>query len=414
MIQPSLLNPIHIFKSEEQVFWLNKQNVTANRGNYCKEIAARDTCGIYFESSEATANYILLNCDDFSQVTDGGTPVGGAAQSLGGGIFYVNYVNPPSELNKKMFLFLYGDLNQGDHVLNNVIGTATAVTGSAPPTWISAFINIRNACLLNRIEVEVTVGQEGDYPVRIQVARNGDLKNLETVYETPVSFPPGTYVAGIPIFTNTGWAKAVVWGKGDVMVFSIQNTGDIAIRYNNQGGVKSDNYLGYEFIPSFRYLQPAVRLYGYDGAIGELILTRPTAAPPINYGYYNPDETAEFIYSNKNTYLAVPANTENRLYLPIEFWQMENPQEYEDVEISAGEFVRVRSEQHRMLQLKTDYLPGYMHEKLKAIMSLDVVKINGVEYIQRNPYTTNFNRYYALSKGEVMLTERKSILRNVL
>jgi hypothetical protein len=216
------------------------------------------------------------------------------------------------------------------------------------------------------------------------------------------------------VLSNAGLSKATVLSKGDVLVVSIQNTGDIEMRYNNPNGFESDNWLGFDSIPSYRYLQPGVRLYGYDGAIGELILTRPAAAPPINYGYYNPDDTAEFIYSNKNTFLQVPANTENRLYLPIEFWQRSNPQEYEDVEISAGEFVRVRNEQHRIVKLKTGFLPSYMHEKLKLILSLDVVKINGIEYIQRNDYIFTEERHYALSKGEVDLTERKSITRNVL
>jgi hypothetical protein len=406
MIQPSLLNPIHIFKSEEQVFWLNKQNVTANRGNYCKEIAINDTCGIYAESDEAIVNFALLKCSDYSEI------IFGAAQSLGSGLFYIDYSQPP--LTEKAFLFLYGDTTQSGKLLNTVVGTSTSSTGSAPPTWISCFVNIRKACLLGSVEVDVVVGQEGDYNFKLEVARNGNLKNLETVFELFVSFPAGTYTANIAVLSNAGLSKATVLSKGDVLVVSIQNTGDIEMRYNNPNGFESDNWLGFDSIPSYRYLQPGVRLYGYDGAIGELILTRPAAAPPINYGYYNPDDTAEFIYSNKNTFLQVPANTENRLYLPIEFWQRSNPQEYEDVEISAGEFVRVRNEQHRIVKLKTGFLPSYMHEKLKLILSLDVVKINGIEYIQRNDYIFTEERHYALSKGEVDLTERKSITRNVL
>jgi uncharacterized protein YjiK len=62
----------------------------------------------------------------------------------------------------------------------------------------------------------------------------------------------------------------------------------------------------------------------------------------------------------------------------------------------------------------TEYTPSYIHEKLKLILSLDTVKINGIEYIQRNEYIFTEQRHYALSKGEVDLTERKSITRNVL
>jgi len=120
-------------------------------------------------------------------------------------------------------------------------------------------------------------------------------------------------------------------------------------------------------------------------------------------------------YSNKRLYQGIQPNTEISTYWPIQFWQTKNPQQFEDIEILPGEFTRLRNELNNETMMETDYLPPYMHRSIQLSLAMDVIKIQSVEQIQRSEYAYDFtNRHYQLSKGKVTLTERKSIVRNVI
>ncbi len=130
---------------------------------------------------------------------------------------------------------------------------------------------------------------------------------------------------------------------------------------------------------------------------------------------YNITRQTLIQYRNVKEFAGIPANTLMQTYLNISFWMQKNPQTYEDIEIAPGEFTRLTNEIHRTLKLETDYYPAYLHEYLQIVLGLDYVFINGKEWIMRNNYAYDYpNRHFALTKGQIELTERKSILRNTI
>jgi hypothetical protein len=125
-------------------------------------------------------------------------------------------------------------------------------------------------------------------------------------------------------------------------------------------------------------------------------------------------DQAAITFKNKRAWAHMPANVDG--YGLVQTAELNNvfPQEYEDIEVAPGEFTRLRNEQKTQLALETDFMPDYAHEQLKLQMSCDQFAINNVEYIQQEPYTFDPAKHTALSKGQVTLTERKSILKNVI
>jgi hypothetical protein len=120
-------------------------------------------------------------------------------------------------------------------------------------------------------------------------------------------------------------------------------------------------------------------------------------------------------YKNVKQFAGAPSNTLMIGYWDISFWQQKQPQTFEDIEIAPGEFARLTNEIHRTFKLETDYSPAYVHEHIQTVLGLDYVFINNREWIMRNEYAYDYsNRNFALAKGMITLTERKSILRNTI
>ncbi len=156
----------------------------------------------------------------------------------------------------------------------------------------------------------------------------------------------------------------------------------------------------------------AFRLYGKEALYSEVY----TNDYSFNKTAYNLPRLRLFTYTNNRTYAGMPYYSALvQMWLQIDFWQDEYPEEFEDIEILPGEFTRLRNEINRKTKLQTDYMPSYMHEKIKLIIGCDDIRIDDVSYIQRDAYTITYpNKQYALAKGEVSLTEKTSIIRNVI
>lgn len=134
---------------------------------------------------------------------------------------------------------------------------------------------------------------------------------------------------------------------------------------------------------------------------------------PITSYYFTKQTVVQ--YKNIKEFAGLPANTLVTGYWDITFWQSKNPQTYQDIEITPGEFTRLTNHIHRVMKLETNYYPAYLHEMIQVVLGLDYVLINNKEWIMRNDYSYEFgNRHYALAKGTIELTERKSILRNTI
>jgi hypothetical protein len=123
---------------------------------------------------------------------------------------------------------------------------------------------------------------------------------------------------------------------------------------------------------------------------------------------------------NNKSWLDVPAAQSGVATYRAEFWLKNFPQEIENIEIVPGRFTRLRNEQRRQVRFYTDYQTDDNHEHLKLLLSFDSVKITElgtvptVEYIMEESYENTPVNKYALSRGNVWLTEQPTIVRNVI
>lgn len=101
-------------------------------------------------------------------------------------------------------------------------------------------------------------------------------------------------------------------------------------------------------------------------------------------------------------------------YIDSQFWKETADEEFEDDRLSSNSFVRVYNEQAEKTLLEIGYVPNYMHKKIRRILMHDNVVINGKSWIKRDEYEhENLNRY-PLSRANVWLTDKNSIVRNVV
>ena len=120
-------------------------------------------------------------------------------------------------------------------------------------------------------------------------------------------------------------------------------------------------------------------------------------------------------YFNNSTFDDIQHNgTVFSLYLHAQFWKETSAEEFEDIEESQNTFVRTYNELAEKTLLETDFIPNYMHQKLRRVLMHDNIVINGKNWIKKDEYEQeNLNRY-ALSRANVWLTDKDSILRNVI
>lgn len=100
------------------------------------------------------------------------------------------------------------------------------------------------------------------------------------------------------------------------------------------------------------------------------------------------------------------------------FFHEEPFDESEDHELSSDTMVQIWAKLERKKQLEIDFIPYYFHEKLRLILSHQEVEVNGTDYIKKkeDPYTIvrTGNKRYPLQRGNVLLTDKNFIKRNLL
>ena len=132
----------------------------------------------------------------------------------------------------------------------------------------------------------------------------------------------------------------------------------------------------------------------------------------------NGECSVDILYSNSNDFdgivyqlFPVPEFT---ISIPAIFFQEENPQEREDLELSNGTIVSLRQSIVEKRLLEIGYLPNYMHKKIQKILMHETITIDGDSWIRRDDYETSPVKDYGLKKAQIWLTKIDSIDRNII
>jgi hypothetical protein len=103
-----------------------------------------------------------------------------------------------------------------------------------------------------------------------------------------------------------------------------------------------------------------------------------------------------------------------QLRIPAMFFEEENPQEQEDLELSNGVIVTLRQSIVEKRKMETGFMPNYMHRKLQKILMHDSVYIDGDYWKKRDSYDTSPVKKYNLKTASVFLTKYDSVEKNTI
>lgn len=125
-------------------------------------------------------------------------------------------------------------------------------------------------------------------------------------------------------------------------------------------------------------------------------------------------------YSNSKVYAGLDfvvgtPPPEFKIRVPSVFFEEAFPDEHEEFDLSGSQMVRLLNIEKRQRKLEFDYMPFYMHQKMKLILSHDTVEIDGLSWLRSDPYEIDdANKRWPMRKASVMLTDKDYIVRNVL
>jgi hypothetical protein len=422
MIIPSSLNPIYIFQPDEPVFWLNNF-YGADRGGYVRRWFTGQHFKIYFRSTTVGANVVtsVYRCKDRSSLTVLPAPV-----LISGDYYYVDVmlITPINELTENYYIIIRENVNttmitsglSGLAVSDAIISgnTGYGVRFVLPRSYNPEFVDL---------QVGVSVAQISPTDVYWYKVDPANPINKQLLAQSTITIVgTGIIFLNIPVPA----AAIVSWSKGDVLamtmfargadVFSIPfgiSYTDNLVRTNSclvfeDGGSRVSPAPSTEAIEPIVYYFANTNLRGWEAVYSELTRWGSTQSPIT---------TSQTLvsYSNKKLYQGIQANQSIRTYWPISFWKKNNPQVFEDIEIVPGEFTRLRNELNSETMMETDYLPAYMHKQIQLAVACDNIVVDSVEQIQRAEYNFDYsNNHYALSKGQLRLTEKKTIQRNII
>jgi hypothetical protein len=270
-------------------------------------------------------------------------------------------------------------------------------------------VRLQENAILSRITIPVNIILLAN-PIQIKVYKVNphNLKDVTLL----VTYNNNTYVGQVGnvdmvLNIDSNALAATGWNAGDLVIISILLNPADSVTTNYRAvtdGISDPNAYYWDANNGFNSLAmfPTWRVEAYDALYSELLVE-------------SNDPLLMIKYKNNRVFDLVPANTEQVTYIRGNFWQPSYPAEFEDVEILPAQFTRVRNELHRTRMLETDYITGYRHEHIQHVLACDIVNIDGTEVIQRDTYEMPFsNRQYGLAKGKVVLTEKKSIIRNIV
>jgi hypothetical protein len=396
---PSPLNPIYIFGQEEPRWWDSNQfSSQRDRANYTKNWPYGLSIFLYVQSSAALE---LRVCDCATTNTISFY----AGVDIGGGLkrFMITAFDPV-----KVFLMITPVSPPYKINTAPVANTIIAVNSASHKGWQYRFEHsVVTEHVVMEVEIPVALVNPVDvYFYRVNPKNNKDVVLLgQTVENWAGTGIQTKTILFPPVNTSTR-----IWSKDTILrVIVTPRGGDsFNMRVLNTVAVLGETpYVNRQPSGDFTVEYSAAivaEVHGLDALYSEL------------YKAYlnNTVNQARITFKNKRQWAQLPANTETQGVIDYAELNHVYPQEMEDIEVAPGEFTRLRNEQKTQLSLETNFLPDYAHRSIKLQMSTDTFKINGIEYIQQEPYTFDPAKHTALSKGQVTLTERKSILKNVI
>lgn len=105
---------------------------------------------------------------------------------------------------------------------------------------------------------------------------------------------------------------------------------------------------------------------------------------------------------------------EFHLRIPAIFYHQRFPEEDETMELSTS-LVSLNGVMHRQRLLDTDYLPYYMHEKIKFVLKHQFVTVFDKEWVKQEAYEIeNGERRWPIKKARCWMSEKDFVHRNVL
>lgn len=124
-------------------------------------------------------------------------------------------------------------------------------------------------------------------------------------------------------------------------------------------------------------------------------------------------------YSNNRNYAGLIYEDQSPeavfyLRIPATFFHEEFPEEDEDIELTSG-VQQLNSTMFAQRLMETDYLPYYMHRKLKLVLKHQVVTIENQNWVKREPYEIDKgNKRFPKKMARVLLNESDFVQRNVV
>jgi hypothetical protein len=392
---------VYFFQPNEPLYWTEYYNSQSfDRGNYARPVGPRDIISGYLQWPGADG--VL------GELIDACTGVAVASiysYSLGNGVVEFYTTDGTFEINKRYYVIVNPSISgipvgriihqetiTGNPVIvgNGVIrGVYQQFNGLEDMNYITLKLNDRNIT--------------GNLIYEIWKCDPKNLRNRTLIGGGTNAGLVGTGAGNFNIGFNVD--KRVAWGRGDVLLytFSLPTPGD-TMSYRLR--VKSTNTWAYYEAPGVknidRAFEPDIDIFGYEVSYSEML-------EGTNNGL------VEVTAQNENTFDLVPGGTSIRTLIDANMWQSKQPMTYEDIEIAPGEFTRLTNAINKETKLETNYVPSYAHDHLQHFIMQDNLKIQGVDYIQRNDYSYDYsNRHFGLAKGMITLTERKSIYRNTI
>jgi len=131
------------------------------------------------------------------------------------------------------------------------------------------------------------------------------------------------------------------------------------------------------------------------------------------------DNTILITYSNHRNFAGLVyqnASPEFEFYLrvPAIFYHQRFPEEDEVIELSSS-LVALTGELKRTRLMDTDYMPYYMHEKIKLVLKHQFVSIYNKEWVKEAAYElSDTDRRWPVTKAKCWITEKEFVHRNVL
>ena len=131
------------------------------------------------------------------------------------------------------------------------------------------------------------------------------------------------------------------------------------------------------------------------------------------------DETELIEYSNERDfagliYADISPEASFKIRIPCRFFHERFPEEDEAMELTSS-IITTSAQIKSQKLLEVKHAPYYFHKKLQLVLKHHTLEIGGIAYKKEEKYEVNEgNKRWPLKSATCLLTEKNSVLRNVL